>query len=158
VTLARASKGLPGRISSSGKLSPAMQLEPYLFFYGRCEAALNFYKEVFGGEITQLKRIEGSFLESQVPPERKKEIMHATFKAGALSFMASDGRPDGPRGSGNVCLSLATDEPEGATIFEKLSKGGKVTMPFDNVPWGGKFGSLTDKFDIVWFVSVFPSE
>ena len=134
-----------------------MQLEPYLFFYGRCEEALNFYKEVFRGEITQLSRIEGSFLESQVPPERKKEVLHSTFKAGSLSFMASDGRPDGPRGAGNICLSLAADETDAAKIFEKLSVGGKVIMPFDNVPWGGKFGSLTDKFDIMWFVSVFSN-
>jgi PhnB protein len=133
-----------------------MQLEPYLFFYGRCEEALNFYKAVFGGEITRLDRFEGSFMESQVPPERKKEVLHSSFKSGSISFMASDGSQSGPPGEGNISLSLATDnENEGKAIFDKLAAGGKVSMPFDNVAWGGKFGSLTDKFGIDWMVSTF---
>jgi PhnB protein len=131
-----------------------MQLEPYLFFYGRCEEALNFYKGVFDGQITQLDRFEGSFMESQVPPERKNGILHSTFRAGSISFMASDGRPSGPPGEGNISLSLATnDESEAQRIFERLSSGGKVSMPFESVPWGGKFGSLTDKFGVDWMVS-----
>jgi PhnB protein len=122
-----------------------MQLEPYLFFYGRCERALNFYKEVFGGEITRLDRFEGSFMESQVPPERKQEILHSSFKSDSISFMASDGSPNGSPGEGNISLCLSTnDENEGKAIFDKLAAGGKVSMPFDDVPWCGKFGSLTD--------------
>jgi PhnB protein len=139
-----------------GKSGRVMQLEPYLFFYGRCEEALNFYKRIFGGEITRLDRFEGSFMESQVPPEQKKKIIHSTFKADSFSFMASDGRSSGPAGEGNVSLSLAAkSEAEGKAIFDNLSEGGSVSMPFDNVPWGGKFGSLTDKFGIEWMVSTF---
>jgi len=137
-----------------GKARRIMQLEPYLFFYGRCEEALNFYKDVFGGEIIALNRFEGSPMESQVAPDERRNVMHATFKAPGLSFMAADGSAAGPVGEGNVSLSLATsDDAEARRVFDKLSQGGKVTMPFDNVFWGGKFGMLSDRFGVCWMVS-----
>src|SRR5215469_6146645 len=81
-----------------------MILEPYLFFYGKCEEALTFYKDVFGGEIVSMMRFEGSPMESQIAPEFKKAIMHATFKSPTLEFMASDGNPSRKFDSGNVSL------------------------------------------------------
>ncbi len=132
-----------------------MEFEPYLFFYGRCEQALNFYKDVFGGEITHLSRIEGSPMESEVPPNLKHNVMHANFKAPSLKFMASDGRPTGTVGESNISLSLATnDAAEGKRVFDKLSQGGKVSMPLQDAFWGGKFGTLTDKFGIDWMMSI----
>lgn len=131
-----------------------MQLEPYLFFYGKCEEALTFYKEVFGGEIVAMSRFEGSPMESQVPAEFKSCVMHATFKAPELAFMASDGDPRRKFESGNVSLSLATtDEDEAKRVFGKLSEGGQVTMPMQPVFWGGLFGTLTDRYGIDWMVS-----
>ena len=131
-----------------------MQLEPYLFFYGRTEEALNFYKDVFGGEITQLSRYEGSPMESEVPADQKKKIMHARFESPTFSLMAAEGRSTGAQGEGNISLSLyAKDGNEALRIFERLSQGGKVAMPFQDVFWGGKFGMLTDKFGIDWMMS-----
>ena len=132
-----------------------MQLEPYLFFYGRCEEALNFYKDVFNGEIIGLTRIAGSPMEAHASPDEKNNVMHATFKAGDFSLMASDGRrPEGPQGEGNISLSVATsDEAEARRVFTKLGEGGNVTMQFDEVFWGGKFGTVIDKFGVEWMVS-----
>ena len=125
-----------------------MQLSPYIFFAGTCEEALNFYVEVFGGEIVSLNRFEGSPMEADA--EDAKKVMHATFKAGDLTFMASDGSE--PRSAGNV--SLATeDEAEGSRVFSGLTAGGTVTMPFESVFWGGKFGMLIDRFGVMWMVS-----
>jgi PhnB protein len=131
-----------------------MILEPYLFFYGKCEEALTFYKDVFDGEIVSMMRFEGSPMESQVAPEFKKGVMHATFKSPTVEFMASDGNPSRKFDSGNISLSLATeDENEAQRVFGKLAEGGEVTMPLQAVFWGGTFGTLTDRYGIDWMVS-----
>jgi PhnB protein len=133
-----------------------MQLEPYLFFHGRCEEALNFYQECLGGEIVGLSRFAGSPMESNVGPEYRDKIMHASFVAGDVKFMASDGQPgSGPDGEDDITLSLATnDAGEGERVFAALSQGGTVEMPLAEAFWGGKFGSLTDRFGVQWMVSV----
>jgi len=135
-----------------------MELEPYLFFHGRCEEALNFYKECLRGEIVGLNRFAGSPMESQVGSDYKDKVMHASFVAGDVKFMASDGRPAAPRdGDDDIALSLATgDAAEGERVFNALAAGGQVTMPLQDVFWGGKFGSLTDRFGVQWMVSVRP--
>ena len=131
-----------------------MQIAPYLF-HGTCEQALNFYVKCFGGEIVGLNRFEGSPMEQNVKPEDKNKIMHATFVAGDLTFMASDGNIGSPPdGEDDIALSIATkDRAEGERVFNALSEGGKVTMPLQEVFWGGKHGSLTDRFGIQWMVS-----
>ncbi len=135
-----------------------MQLEPYLFFHGRCEEALNFYKDCLRGEIADLNRFAGSAMEGQVGPDFLDKIMHASFVAGDVKFMASDERPgSAPDGDDDIALSLATnDAGEGARVFAALAEGGNVTMPMEDVFWGGKFGSLTDRFGVRWMVSVRP--
>jgi PhnB protein len=133
-----------------------MQLEPYLFFHGRCEEALNFYKDCLRGEIVGINRFAGSPMESQVDPSFKDKVMHASFVAGDVKFMASDGQP-GPEADGDddIALSLATnDAGEGARVFAALAEDGKVSMPLEEAFWVGKFGSLTDRFGVQWMVSV----
>jgi PhnB protein len=133
-----------------------MQLEPYLFFHGRCEEALNFYKDCLGGEIVDLNRFAGSAMESEVGPDFFQKIMHASFVAADVKFMASDGQPGSPPdGNDDIALSLATtDAGEGERVFAALAAGGDVTMPMAEVFWGGKFGSLTDRFGVQWMVSI----
>lgn len=88
-----------------------MQLEPYLFFHGTCEEALNFYARCFGGEIAALSRFAGSPLEADVDESFRNKVMHASFAAGDLKFMASDGRPGAPPdGEDDVALSVATTD------------------------------------------------
>jgi PhnB protein len=133
-----------------------MQLEPYLFFHGRCEEALTFYKACLRGEIVDLNPFAGSPMESQVAPDFKEKIMHASFVAGDVKFMASDGGlGDGPDGEDDVALSLATrDAVEGERVFAALAEGGTISMPLAEAFWGGKFGSLTDRFGVQWMVSI----
>ncbi len=133
-----------------------MQLEPYLFFHGRCEEALNFYKECLRGEIVGLNRFAGSPMEQSVDASFRDKVMHASFVAGGVKFMASDGRTGPPPdGDDDIALSLATtDAGEGERVFNALAEGGQVTMPLEEVFWGGKFGSLTDRFGVQWLVSV----
>lgn len=131
-----------------------LEIEPYIFFYGKCEEALNFYKGIFGGEITSIMRMKEAPPEMPSPPNWADKIMHANFKAGSVKFMASDGRPDTPNVDGNISLSLATsDEAEATKVFDKLSAGGEVSMPMQDTFWNAKFGVVKDKFGIEWMVN-----
>lgn len=130
-----------------------MQLEAYLFFNGRCEEALDFYKQALGGTY-ELNRFAGSPMESEVGPEWAQKVMHATFKGDGFSFMASDSRDNGARAEGGVSLSIASnDTDEGKRVFDRLSDGGAVNMPYGPTFWGGNFGMLTDRFGMKWMVS-----
>lgn len=133
-----------------------MQLAPYLFFHGACEEALNFYAKCLNGHIAHLSRVAGTPAEEHVSPEHRNMVMHATFVAGDVTFMASDGRPGAlPDGEDDIVLSLATsDAAEGERVFAALAEGGKVEMPLQDAFWGGRFGQLTDRFGIQWMLSI----
>jgi PhnB protein len=133
-----------------------MELQPYLFFTGNCEEALNFYKNVFGGEITQISRFKDAppDPENPVKPEDRERVMHATFTSPDFSFMASDARPGKEYGEGPISLSLGlSDVAVAQRVFDGLAQGGKVEMPLGETFWGAKFGVLTDKFGIDWMVN-----
>lgn len=133
-----------------------MQLQPYVFYYGRCEEALEFYKSAIGGTY-EVSRFEGSPMAERVSADFRNKVMHATFNGNGFSFMAADGRESKPidPDAGNISLSLGTsDDVEGERIFKALSDGGNVTMPLADAFWGGRFGVLTDRFGIEWMVTV----
>lgn len=132
-----------------------MDFAPYLFITGgKCEEALNFYKGVLGGEIKEVSRWKEAPAEMQGPPGMGDRIMHSTFEAPGVTFMASDARPTTTYGDGPVSLCLATaDQAEAKRVFDALSKGGKVEMPLEKTFWGAMFGMLTDKFGIDWMVN-----
>jgi PhnB protein len=131
-----------------------MELQPYMFFYGRCEEALNFYKGIFGGKIDSVMRMKEAPPDMPAPPNWGDKIMYARFESGAVKFSASDGRPDTPSVDGNVSLSLSTrDEVEATRVFNALAEGGEVEMPLGEVFWSAKFGVLKDKFGLEWFVN-----
>jgi PhnB protein len=134
-----------------------MHLEPYLVFGGHCEEALNFYKQVFNGEIEGISRwseMPKDVARTPVTPETANRVMHANFKSPGVSFMASDGMPDKTYGEGPISLSVtATDLAEAERVFNALASGGNVEVPMQDMFWGAKFGMLTDKFGIDWMVS-----
>jgi len=130
----------------------SMQLEAYLFFNGNCEDALEFYKQALGGTY-DLNRFAGSPMESEVGPEWSQKVMHSTFSGDGFRFMASDSRDNGGR-AGGVSLSIASaDDNEAKRIFDRLSDGGEVSLPYGPTFWGGNFGMLTDRFGMKWMVS-----
>ncbi|MDQ2866710.1 MAG: VOC family protein [Candidatus Eremiobacteraeota bacterium] len=131
-----------------------MELAPYIFYYGRCEEALEFYKSVLGGKYEVMRNAD-SPMADEVSADFKNKIMHASFTADGISFMASDGReaksidPE----AGNISLSLAfKDRAEGERLFNVLAEGGKVKMSLGDAFWGGQFGILDDRFGIEWMV------
>jgi len=132
-----------------------MELEPYLFFQGgKCEEALNFYKGLFGGEITSIMRWKEMPPEMEMPAGSGELIMHSNFKSPTIKFMASDARPTTQYGDGPISLCLGTkDAAEAKRVFDGLSAGGKVEMPLDNSFWGAMFGMLTDKYGIDWMIN-----
>ena len=134
----------------------ATQLVPYLFLYGRCEEALEFYKSVFGGSY-ELMRVSDAPMASEMPPDSGNRVMHASFTADSIAFMASDGRdvkavdPD----AGNISLALSFDDgARGERVFDALAAGGKVAMPIEKAFWGGRFGMIVDKFGNEWMVTL----
>lgn len=131
-------------------------LVPYIFFYGRCAEALEFYKGVFGGSYEAM-RVSDSPMASEMPPEAANSIMHASFTAGGVAFMASDGGSVKPvdTEAGNVSMALAFDDAAtGERAFAALAAGGKVQRPIENAFWGGRFGMLTDKFGTEWMCTL----
>lgn len=131
-----------------------MQLAPYLFFNGNCEEALNQYAAIFNGKIVGLNRYGGSPVAEQAPPGYTDKVMHASFEADGVSFMASDGMPGPERGEGPISLCLALkDVTEATRVFNALAEGGKISMPLAKQFWGDTFGTLTDKFGIEWMVN-----
>jgi len=133
-----------------------MHFAPYIFFYGRCEEALEFYKTVFAGRYEAM-RIGGSPLAEQMPADWADKIMHATFTARGITFMASDGSPGksiDPE-AGNITLSLSTaDLAEGTRLFNALADGGTVSMQLEKTFWGATFGQLVDRFGIEWMLNL----
>jgi PhnB protein len=127
-----------------------MKMNPYLHFEGNAEEALNFYKDVFGGEILMLSRYGDT--PEKTDEEWKHKIIHARLQFGDNLIMISDGfKGYKIEGKGNIQLSIEMDSEEQLIeIFNKMSEGGKVTMPLANQFWGAHFGMLTDKFGVAW--------
>lgn len=143
-------------MATNVKTSTTLQLQPYIFFYGRCEEALRFYKDVFGGTYDVMKG-KDTPAAAEMPPGSGDRVMHASFEGPGISFFASDGRDDkavDPE-AGNVSLAVSTDDTsEGERIFSALSKGGTVTMPLDDAFWGGRFGVIHDRFGNEWMITI----
>lgn len=142
-------------MATTVKAPTDVQLQPYIFFYGRCEEALEFYKSALGGTY-ELLRVKDSPVADHMPADFGNKVMHSAFKAPGIAFMASDGRESKPIDpeAGNVTLALAaTDAAEGERIFKALAEGGVVKMPLDDAFWGGRFGLLTDRFGNEWMIT-----
>lgn len=125
---------------------------PYLNFNGNAVDALAFYAKAFDGKVLFQQTFGESPMADQTPEELKTKIMHATFQAGDLTFMASDCMP-GQEVSSGTNTSLSLNFKSVADIdktFAALSGGATVTMPLQDTFWGAKFGMLTDKFGINW--------
>jgi PhnB protein len=130
-----------------------MQVQPYLFFDGRCEEALAFYREALGAEVLMLMRFGESPEPTQTPPGSAEKVMHAAFKVGETTVMASDGHCAGqPRFEGFALSLTVPDEATAERIFNALAEGGQVRMPLAKTFFSPRFGMLADRFGVGWMV------
>jgi PhnB protein len=141
-----------------------MELNVYLNFAGNAEEAFNFYKSVFGGELTQIVRFKDMPMEGvSIPPEDQDKVMHVGLSIDDDSvLMASDVLESLGQElvqGNNVYVSLHPDSRgEADRLFNALSAGGEVEMPIADQPWGDYYGAFEDKFGIHWMVNFHPDE
>jgi PhnB protein len=137
-----------------------MQVQPYLFFDGRCEEAVEFYKSALGAEVTMLMRFKDSPEPPSpgcVPPGAENKVMHASFRIGQTTVMASDGRCLGNPSFQGFSLSLAVpNEAEAERLFAALAEGGQVQMPLTKTFFSSRFGMVADRFGVSWMIIVAP--
>jgi len=132
-----------------------MLVQPYLFLDGRCEEALDFYRKTLGAQVEMMMRFKESPEQSMVPPDGGDKIMHASFRIGDSTVMASDGRCLGQPAFQGFGLSLTVrDEAEADRVFGALSDGGQVQMPLTETFFSPRFGMVADRFGVTWMVIV----
>lgn len=135
-----------------------MQVQPYLFFEGRCEEAIEFYRKAIGAEVEMLMRYKDSPEPpppDKVPPNSEDKVMHAAFRVGETTVMASDGFCMGKPSFQGFSLSItAQSEAEAQKLFGALADGGKVNMPLMKTFFSPSFGMLVDRFGVSWMVIV----
>ena len=131
-----------------------MQINPYLFYDSKCEAAFKFYEKVLGGKIEMMLRNEQAPPDMPAPPERAKYIMHARMSIDGQVLMASDAPPDRFQKPQGFAVSITIkDVAEAERKFKALSEGGSVNMPFGKTFFSKGFGMCIDQFGIPWMVN-----
>jgi len=135
----------------------AMQIQPYLFFDGRCDEALDLYRRVLGAEVTMLMRFKESPDPAMVMPGAGDKVMHASFRIGESTVLASDGRCEGRPSFQGFALSLTVPgEAEAERLFAALGEGGQVQMPLTKTFFSPRFGMVADRFGVSWMIFVAP--
>jgi PhnB protein len=133
-------------------------IQPYLFFNGACEQAVEFYKKALGAEVQMMMRYKESPEApppGMVPPGFENKIMHTSLRIGQTIVMASDGCSTEKAKFEGFSLSLAvSSEAEVDRYFNALAEGGKVGMPLMKTFWSPRFGMVTDKFGVGWMITV----
>ena len=137
-------------------------IQPYLFFNGRCEEAVEFYRKALGAEVEMIMRFKDSPEPpppGEVAPGSENKIMHVSFRIGQTTVMASDGGCSREKASfEGFCLSLSVpNESEADRVFAALAQGGEVKMPLAKTFWSPRFGMLEDRFGVGWMISVVPA-
>jgi PhnB protein len=131
-----------------------MQVNPYLFYDGNCEAAFKFYEKALGAKIEMMLRNEEAPESMPAPPDRKKKIMHGRISIDGEVLMASDAPPEHFHKPQGFSVSLTVAEPaEAERMFKALSEGGNVNMPFGKTFFSKGFGMCVDQFGIPWMVN-----
>lgn len=137
-----------------------MQVQPYLFFDGRCEEAVEFYRSALGAEVSMFLR----FKDNPEPGDsagcgdssgNADKVMHSAFRIGATTVMASDGRCLGQPSFEGFSLSLSVpDEATADRLFAALADGGQVRMPLGKTFFSPRFGMVADRFGVSWMIIV----
>ena len=134
-----------------------MQVQPYLFFDGRCEEAVEFYKKALGAKVEMMMRFKENPEPNpaMTPPGAGEKIMHSAFRIGDSLVMGSDGECGGKPNFQGFSLSVdAKSEAEADKMFNALAEGGQVRLPMTKTFFSPRFGMVADKFGVGWMVIV----
>jgi PhnB protein len=134
-----------------------MQVQPYLYFDGRCEEAIEFYKKAVGATVDFMMRFKESPEPhpEEFPPGYENKVMHSSLRIGESVLMASDGHCQGKPTFSGITLSISVHtEADAKRLFTGLSDGGKVNMPLAKTFFSPSFGMVTDRFGVSWMVLV----
>lgn len=146
------------KIMTLSKGNPAETVQPYLFFDGRCDEAIEFYRKALGAEVIMLMRFKESPDPSMCAPGSLDKVMHAAIKIGNNMVLLSDGRCTGKPDFQGFALSVSVStEAEAERAFTALGEGGQVEMPLTKTFFSPRFGMLSDRFGVHWMVIVQPS-
>ncbi|HLX61690.1 MAG TPA: VOC family protein [Planctomycetota bacterium] len=130
-----------------------MQVQTYLYFDGRCEEAIEFYKKTLGAEVVMLMRFKESPDQSMISPGIGEKVMHGEIRIGETRVMLSDGRCQNKEKFQGFALSISSgSDAEAEKLFKALSDGGQVTMPLTKTFFASKFGMCADKFGLNWMI------
>jgi PhnB protein len=135
-----------------------MQVQPYLFFDGRCEEAIEFYRRALNAEVEMLMRFQEAPERpppGTVPPGSENKVMHASIRIGDTTVMASDGHCAGKPAFQGFSLSLTVqDTAEAERRFAALADGGQVQMPLAKTFFSERFGMVADRYGVPWMIVV----
>jgi PhnB protein len=134
-----------------------MELQPYLFFDGRCEEAIEFYKKALDVEVEMLMRFKDSPEKASCPvgPGMENKVMHASLRIRDKMFFASDGNAQGKPNFQGFGLSLSVSgEDDARRLFGALEVGGKVIAPLTKTFFSPLFGMVADRFGVMWMIMV----
>jgi PhnB protein len=132
-----------------------MQVQPYIFFDGRCDEALEFYKNAIGAKVDMLMRYKEAPDQAMVTPQSKDKVMHAAVHIGDTQILMSDGHCQGKPSFQGFSLTInAPSAAEADRQFKALSDGGEVRMPMGETFFAERFGMLADKFGLGWMIIV----
>ena len=132
-----------------------MHIQPYLFYNGRCDEAIDFYRVTLGAEVTMLMR----FKDCPEPTSHgvAEKVMHASLRIGDTTVLVSDGQCSGQLSFQGFALSLTVpDDAQAERLFAALGDGGQVQMPLTKTFFSSKFGMLADRFGVLWMIYVMP--
>lgn len=129
-----------------------MRAEPYLYFQGRCEEALAFYRDAIGADGAVVARF-GDIPGTQAQPGAEAKVAHAVIRIGDTVVLASDGQGGGQAVFNGFSLSLtASDDDEVERLFTALADGGHVQVPLMSTPFASRMGIVADRFGVSWMV------
>jgi PhnB protein len=132
-----------------------MSVTPYLFFDGRCEEAIEFYKKTLGAEVGMMMRFKDAPDKTMCTPGTENKVMHACLRIGGTAVMASDGRAQGKPKFEGFALSISPkDEADAERLFKTLADGGQVQMPLAETFFAKSFGMVADRFGVGWMIIV----
>ena len=130
-----------------------MNVEPYLFFEGRTEEALEFYRQKLGAKVEAVLRYKENPEPKYNPPNSDNKVMHALFSIGDTKVMASDGNCTGKPSFQGFALTInARDAAEAKQRFDALADGGQVQMPMTQTFFSPRFGMVADRFGVSWMI------